>query len=489
MSKKISKNSAIYKVINFISKVVGVILGLSIISLYIFIIIVDVLPTKYLIIIGVILLIIIGIILFLLINKKARIKIKVFFSIISLMIISGIAFALLSGFNTMDFLKKVEAKNYRTEKYYIIVRKDSKYSTIEDLNGINIYLYDNGSKAIDEVISDINLKTGSEITKSNELFSITNDLLEKRIEALIIESSFKDILDEENKTFKDNTKIIYTITKRVEIEKTAKEVGITTEPFIVYISGMDTYGSITKTSRSDVNIVATINPKTKQVLLTSIPRDFYVRLHGTRGYKDKLTHAGIYGINMSLKTVEDLLDININYYVKINFTSVIETADVLGGIDVYSKHTFKVLIFKYYEGWNHMNGNKALAFARERHNVPGGDRTRGENQEAVIRALVKKASSPQILAKYNILLKTLDGTFETNMSSKNMKKMVKMQLNDMASWNIVSANLNGTDSSNYTYSMGRQMLYVMEPKQSTIDYAKEMITKVKNGEIITEESK
>lgn len=489
MGKLFSKRGRAYKIMSLFSKITSIILCISIIFLYIFILFLDIFPIKYLILIGVLSLIITGVILFLLISKKTKPKVKITFIIISILIISSIIFGALSGLNTLNFLDKVRAQNYKTEKYYVIVRKDSSYNNIIDLNGINIYFYNNNSKSMDDVITNINNKISTTIIKSNELLTITNDLIEKKTAAIIMESSFKEILDEENMTFKDNTKVIYTITTKIKVEEVAKEVGITTEPFTFYISGMDTYGSITKASRSDVNILITINPTTKQVLLTSIPRDYYVRLHGTRGYKDKLTHAGIYGINMSVKTIEDLLDVDINYYAKINFTTLIRLVDALGGIDVNSKYAFKVWHYNYYIGNNHLNGDQALAFARERHSLPGGDRTRGENQETVIKEIVEKASNTQILSKYNTIINTLSGTFETNMSSKNMKKMVKMQLNDMASWNIVSANLNGTDSSNYTYSMGRQMLYVMEPTQSTINHAKEMIAKVKNGEVITEESK
>ncbi|HOZ54118.1 MAG TPA: LCP family protein [Bacilli bacterium] len=485
MSKLFSKKGKLYKIVRFLSKIIGVLFGCVAASLYVFIILSDILPTKYLIGIGVASIVIIGIIIFILFGKKTKLCVRVIFSILSLLGIFAMIWALLSILNTLNFFDKVVAKNYKTEKYYVVVRKDSIYNEISDLNGIPIYFYNNNSKAIDEVITNINEKITTTITKSNELLIITDDLLEKRNEAIIIESSLVDILNEENEEFKNNTKTIYTVSVRVEVDKLIKEVGITTEPFNLYISGIDTYGSITKASRSDVNIVATINPKTKQILLTSIPRDYYVRLHGTRGYKDKLTHAGIYGINMSLKTVEDLLDIDINYYAKINFSSVIKAIEVLGGIDVYSKYAFKTCGFTYSVGTEHMNGYKALAFARERHKVPGGDRTRGENQEAVIEAIIKKASNPSTLTKYNLLLSKLNDSFETNMSSKNIKKLAKMQLNDMASWNVVSANLNGTDSHNYTYSLGKQMLYVMEPKQASIDNAKAMIEKVKNGEIIS----
>ena len=489
MGKLFNKRGKAYKVMNFLSKITGIILCFATISLYIFILFLDIFPIKYLIGIGITSLIITGAILFILVSKRTKPKAKIAFTIISILIVSSIIWSIFSGFNTLHFFDKAKTQNYKTEKYYVIVRKDSSYNNIVDLNGINIYFYNNNSKSMDDVITNITEKIITTITKSNELLTITDDLLERKTKAIIMESSFKEILDEENETFKDNTKIIYTVKTKIKEEEVAKEVGITTEPFTFYISGMDAYGSITKTSRSDVNILVTINPITKQVLLTSIPRDYYVRLHGTRGYKDKLTHAGIYGINMSVRTIEDLLDVDVNYYARINFTTLTRLVDSLGGIDVNSKYAFKVWHYNYYVGNNHLNGDQALAFARERHSFPNGDRTRGENQETVIKEIVEKASNSQILSKYNTVINALSGTFETNISSKNIKKLVKMQINDMASWNIVSANLNGTDSSNYTYSMGKQMLYVMEPTQSTINHAKEMIAKVKNGEIITKESK
>ncbi len=484
MKKKIKKNSKSYKVISLFSRLVALLLVLAIVATIAFVIYMNIIPTKYIIIIVAVLIIVMGCTIFVLVSNKVRAKWKLILSLMSLMIIGLIALGLSSGVNTLDFLKKLASKDYMTENYYVIVLKNSIYANLEDLDNSNINIYDNNSEGIELVIEDLTNQINTNITKSIDLTTMTSELLNNQVEAIVMESSYKRIVDEQDENFKNNTKVIYTISVRVPVKTTLKEVGITSEPFILYICGVDTYGAITSVSRSDVNIIATINPKTKQVLLTSIPRDYYVQLHGTKGYKDKLTHAGIYGINSSLGTIEDLLDIDINYYAKVNFDSLIKIIDVLGGINVYSKKAFSTPEYRFTSGYNFMNGKKALSFSRERHAFRDGDRSRGENQEAVIEAIINKVSSPAILTKYNSILNSLEGSFETNVNSQNIKKLVKMQLDDMAEWQISSANLDGKDSSNYTYTFGQQMLYVMEPNQESIDNAKKMINKVKQGEIL-----
>ena len=484
MKKRIKKNSKAYRTINLISRTIAILLTIAVLGLFGFIIYLNVIPTKYIIGVGIFLLIVMICTLFVLISNRIKAKWKITISLMSLLIIGGISFGMIFGFNIMSFLDDLASKDYMTENYYVIVLKDGIYSNLDDLSNSDMYLYDNNSEGVKKALKEINKEVKVNITNSLDLSAMATSLLNKDVEAIIMESSYKSILDEQNEQFKNSTKIVYTISVKVATKTVLKEVGITQEPFVLYICGVDTYGPITSVSRSDVNIIATINPKTKQVLLTSIPRDYYVQLHNTNGYKDKLTHAGIYGVNMSISTIEDLLDIDINYYTKVNFDSLIKIVDVLGGIDVYLENSFSTPEYSFKSGYNHMNGKKALSFSRERHAFLDGDRARGKNQEAVIKAIIEKVSSPSVLTKYSSILNSLDGSFETNINSQNIKKLVKMQLNDMASWNIVSSNLNGTDSSNFTYSFGQQMLYVMEPTQSTIDDAKAMMKKVKDGKTI-----
>ena len=228
----------------------------------------------------------------------------------------------------------------------------------------------------------------------------------------------------------------------------------------------------------------TVNPKTKQVLLTSIPRDFYVQLHGTSGYKDKLTHAGNYGINMSIDTIEDLLNIDINYYIRVNFTTLEKLIDAIGGVDVYSEYSFVSYIdnYKFYQGYNHMNGKQALAFSRERKSLPAGDMDRGKNQEAVIEAIIRKITNKDVIYKYSKILNSMKGTFQTNITDNDITKIIKKELENIGGWNITSNNLDGTGSYDYTYSYSSQKLYVTIPNQDSINNAVNLINKVKNDE-------
>ena len=212
-----------------------------------------------------------------------------------------------------------------------------------------------------------------------------------------------------------------------------------------------------------------VNPKTHKILMINIPRDYYVELDGVNK-KDKLTHAGIYGVEMSMKTLEKLLDIEINYYVKVNYNALIKLVDALDGVEVYSKYNFSSYEyhFRFKEGYNHVNGKQALDFVRTRKAFLEGDRQRGENQQAMISAIIKKASSSAILVKYDDILKSVEGNFATNITTDKIMSLVKMQLDSMPNWEIESLSLNGQDSYDYTYTYPSQELYVMIPDQDTI---------------------
>ncbi len=207
------------------------------------------------------------------------------------------------------------------------------------------------------------------------------------------------------------------------------------DSFVMYLSGIDTYGNVGKRSRSDVNILAIVNTETKKVLLLSTPRDAYVEYLATQGAKDKLTHAGIYGVEASMDALERLYDVGIDYYVKINFTGFIEVVDALGGIEVHSDYDFSVGTLKdYKKGYNKLNGIEALAFARERYSFPEGDYQRAKNQMEVIKAVVKKCASSSMLANYGSVMDALAGSFETNMPNAQIAALVRMQLSDHAQW-------------------------------------------------------
>ena len=242
-------------------------------------------------------------------------------------------------------------------------------------------------------------------------------------------------------------------------------------PFIVYISGIDTAGPVSSRSRSDVNILMAVNPKTGKIVLVSTPRDFYVQLHGTTGLRDKLTHAGVHGIDMSVATLEDLYGINVDYYLRVNFTSLVTIVNAIGGVDVNSEYAFSAGGFSFQEGMNHMNGAQALAFSRERYSFASGDRQRGKNQEAVIEAIIHKISSPKMVTQYQQILNAINGAFETSMLQDAISAQVKLMLSKNTNWNITSMSVDGTGALLPTYAYPGQPLYVMIPDQATVDAA------------------
>lgn len=290
------------------------------------------------------------------------------------------------------------------------------------------------------------------------------------------------MLGDEIKNFKESTKILYTIKHEIQTNTKAEDANskynIKSGKFNVYISGIDTSGNISNVSRSDANILMSINTNTHEALLTSIPRDYYVTLH-SYGAKDKLTHSGIYGVNETVKTAEDLLDTDINYYVRVNFTTVIKLVDKLGGIDVYSDYNFSRNGYNFKKGYNHINGDAALVFSRERYSFAGGDNQRVKNQQHVIEAVMKKVlNSTTLLTKYTDILDSLKGSFQTNIAQDDISALVKDQINNMSSWTIKSNSLTGTGASSSTYSMGSTKLYVMVPNSTSVTSAKEKIDEV-----------
>ena len=264
---------------------------------------------------------------------------------------------------------------------------------------------------------------------------------------------------------------------------------ITKEPFVIYLSGVDTRGELTEKARSDVNILAAVNPVTKRVALINTPRDYYVDLAGTDS-KDKLTHAGLYGVETSMATLGNLYGVNVDHYIRINFAGFISIVDALGGVDVYSDQAFtSVGSPGYYdpttfvEGWNHLDGKAALAFARERHAFASGDIQRGINQMKVIDAMLNKIKSPALLMGFSKIMDAASDCFVTSFSQDQISALVRMQLSDFADWDIESYTVTGTSStSTKCYSAKGQKLYVMKPDDASVSKAKEMIASVLGGE-------
>ena len=254
--------------------------------------------------------------------------------------------------------------------------------------------------------------------------------------------------------------------------------------FTVFISGIDNRGALVEKSRSDVNILASVNTETKQVVLISTPRDYYVPLSISGGANDKLTHAGIYGVDVCMDTLTMLYNVNVDYYFRVNFAGFEDIIDALGGVTVNSEQSFSTENYSFQAGDNTMNGKQALEFVRERHAFASGDRQRGKNQLALMKAVINKALSPELLMNYNSLLSALQGSFETSIPYDTVSDIVREQLDQGGDWNVVSYSVDGTGSSQVTYSQG-QKAYVMVPDESTVETAKSLIAQVYNGETVT----
>ena len=263
---------------------------------------------------------------------------------------------------------------------------------------------------------------------------------------------------------------------------------ITKEPFVLYLSGVDNRGELTEKARSDVNILAVVNPTTKRVALINTPRDYYVDLAGTDS-KDKLTHAGLYGVETSMATLGNLYGIQVDHYIRIDFSGFISIIDAVGGVDVYSDQAFTSVGSPGYdpttfaEGWNHLDGKSALAFARERHAFASGDIQRGINQMKVIDAMANKLKSPTVLMSFSKLMDAVSNCFVTSLSQEQISALVRMQLGDLANWDIESCSVTGSSGkSSQCYSAKGQSLYVMKPDESSVSKAKELIASVLGGE-------
>ena len=353
----------------------------------------------------------------------------------------------------------------------------------------------------DMALKDLQADVGTlQTTDYDGISELADGLLNDEVDAILLNNAFLDLLTETegyedilDRIHEIHTQKTETVLEKVEDETKGKwnikdlftkEEQTGDRVFTMYISGIDNRGGLIAKSRSDVNILATVNVDTRQVLLVSTPRDFYVPLPISNGQPDKLTHAGIYGVDVSIGTLEMLYGIDIDYYFRVNFSGFEKIVDALGGITVNSDYSFTTGGgYSFQKGENHLNGDYALAFARERKSFGDGDRQRGRNQMAVIKAVINKVMSPAILSNYAALMESVSGSFETSMPYDVIADLVRDMLDKGGSWNVVSCSVNGTGASRRPYSMSTNA-YVMIPDQSTVDAAIEKIQQVVNGEIL-----
>ena len=348
------------------------------------------------------------------------------------------------------------------------------------------YDYEHTKTTLDKIRENL----GQDVHTQNydTVFDMVDALYAGNVDAMILNVAYVDVIRDQKgyEDFSDRTKTLYDHEVKTSVVQENKQDtrDITKDPFIIYISGSDTRNLKLATSRSDVNILAVVNPASKQVLLLNTPRDYYVETTVSGGMRDKLTHCGIYGIDCSMGTLTNLYEENVDYYVQINFNGFETLIDAIGGITVEAEKSFRTSEGGYYisQGTNQLSGAVALSYVRERKSFADGDNARGRHQMQAIEAIIKKVSSgTTVLNNYSAILSSMEGMFATNMSSSEISALVRMQLTDMASWNVKSFAVTGTGSSQKTYSMPTKRSYVMIPDESQIDYARKLVDKVVDG--------
>lgn len=476
--KEVKKTNKVYLIIKIIFVLLSVI---SSAMLGITVMIGNVLPNKYLIIMIAVLLVV-NIILGLLMLAKNKIV-----NIIGMILIILFSSVMIVGFTyankTFDNLKELVAPNEEKTNYYILSLNEAEYTDIKQLEGKSVGILDQESESL---IEKLDSETKLEYKKYPSIGDLIVGLELKEVDAIVVSSTVYNLIIEENENFEKSIKKLGEVEVVGKQEKIESDINVN-DSFIVYLSGLDSRdtSAVATAGLSDVNILVVVNPTTHKLLLIHIPRDYYVDVYGRPGMKDKLTHAGLYGTNTSMKTVANIFDININTYVKVNFKALTNVVDAIDGIDVYSDTAFNSYHKKGWyvkKGMNHMDGEKALAYSRERYAYSSGDRHRGKNQTDVISAIVKKVSqNKQYLLKYNDILSSIQPYFNTNLELEDVQELVKNQIDTLKPWTVESISVDGSNSQNYTASWPKQMTYVMIPNQATIDNAKSKINQVMRG--------
>lgn len=391
-----------------------------------------------------------------------------------------------------SFINNITSSFTQTRVISIYVLKESRYKSLEDLQGIKIGIQtekDNSTimSSLSQIEDDMEHSVDTE--DFGDYAKLGDAIIDGDIQAIVVDQSYMALLEANHEGIDERLRSIYKIETEEKIKSVTEETDVTTNPFIVYVTGIDTYGSVSTISRTDVNLLVCVNPNKRQILMVSIPRDTLVTLH-SKGKKDKLTHSAMYGIDETITTIEDYLDLNVNYYAKTNFSGITNIIDALGGVSIdspYNDFTTMHGNYRIKKGINNMDGDMALCFVRERYALPNGDFDRGKNQQRLLQAMIKKALSPKIITNYNNILSAVEGCFETNMSAKNIKSFINKQLENGGSWEMLNVQVTGKSyKTTKTYSMPGQKTYVMEADEKKLNKIIKVINKLEDSKKITQ---
>lgn len=415
--------------------------------------------------------------------KKGKHLVTVLLVLFSIVV--GVSlFAFKSLVDVADNINKTAS--YSEIEMKVVVPANSSISDVSELTNVQAPTSADESN-INALIANIKSEKGVELTVDpvDSYQSAYENLINGSSQAMVLNSSYSSLLELSYNDYESNLKTIYTYKIKKAIEDTAK----TTDKnvFNIYISGIDTSGAVSTVSRSDVNLILTVNMNTHKILMTTTPRDSYVRIpNGGADQYDKLTHAGIYGIETSVKTLENLYDIPINYYARLNFTSFVKLINALGGVTVYNDQAFTSLHGNYNFGVGNINltsGEEALGFVRERYSLEHGDYDRGNNQLKVIQAIVEKLTSFQSVSNYSDVISTLQDSIQTNMPLNTMMSLVNEQLDSGKTFIFSSQEVTGTGSTGQltSYAMPNASLYMIQLDDASVAKASQAIKNVMEG--------
>lgn len=412
--------------------------------------------------------------------------------ILAALFIAVSTFGSLSIYKGLDALNKITSRNSQITNMGVFVNADDPAAVLEDTKDYKFGIMTKLDREnVDQAVDKVNEKLGSQIqvTEYDGIKSVFDALLTHEVDAILINSAYIDVQSdvEGYETLWEQIRLVESIQieSQIVVNDVVKE-DVNKDVFTVFVSGIDSREGLVAKSRSDVNILLTVNTKTHQVLMISTPRDYFVPLSISNGAPDKLTHAGIYGVDVSMDTLEMLYDINVDYYFRVNFGGFCNIIDTLGGVPVYSDYDFSAGNFHYNKGENILTGEQALAFARERYAFAEGDRQRGKNQMAVIMGVFNKVLSTELLKNYSELMDNVSSNFECNVPSDLISSVVKTQLSEGGSWNFVRCSVDGTGDHQVPYSMS-EPAYVMIPDEATIAKAKQLYDDLyENKQIVNE---
>lgn len=443
-------------------------------------------------------------------NKKKGFRIAALVLLLFFGIVEGAVGFYVHKYNTkIDEVTNVRIQYTRVEVY---VKADNRAQTIEYAVESE-YRFGTIAYTDEEAIAQTKAELEKQYGRQIRIISYANlmDLIRAldagEVDALLISSAYLDLIDglPGYENFSSSLRVLHSSSVQTEIvempvevvnpeidEETAgtlRDQALWDHCFVAYISGIDTFGPVTTRSRSDVNILAVVNTETKTVLLISTPRDFYVPFNfaPANGALDKLTHAGIYGIECSMKALGDYFGLPITYYMRVNFTGFIDVIDTLGGVDVESDANFGSQGFYFQKGMNHLSGKAALCFVRDRYSFADGDRARGRHQMAVIKGIIKGLASSKLLTNYSEIMDEMAGCFQTNAPKELIGKLVQLTLDrSRGDWKVLTYSVNGWGNTDYAFALGCYA-YVMVPYPDTIDYARGLVISVASDEVLTQE--